>query len=607
MTGQKEKKIRRRYQEPAHENSIQIVSPEIIAQREKYFNIFAVVVLFAFGVYHSILYFGHTAVPNSDFPAFFVTGQQLLSFQIPSSFKRVPVLGILQVLLSWIVGGQHPGLTAGWLLNAILHPFNLILLWLINRKLVGKSGLWIAIIVILNPVVIYLLTEPIVETTFLFFILLTFYFLLKNSRWSYLFASITTMVRYEGAALILAAFILDMIYSKTKQERFRAFLYSVLAVTPVAIWMIGIFMNPQEETYLNVYGKEYAKLYVQPEESRTGFLMNLNVLWQTGFQPLLIPFFSNNQEDINMIWGLSKIFAIMGFVFGSIYGLFKRRWEVLALLIFLTSYFVIHLKFPVQYSRYYMPIFWVALLLCWFGFQSIWKLLNKNERIPRPIIFFFQAIILIIAIMWLVSLPPLLPKLTPVSTTSVSMLYVAAAVVLLLLAGRTYIYKIKNIFPQAVVLAMLCLVIASNQFVLASMLGNGQRDVEFKYLGDWYVANAKPGEKMGLFLAHVVRIYTTKYADNLVGLPKADNPVDFVKACYDANITYVVWASREGLSTDASYRQTNLDKNIDILREPKNIGPYEYITTIRANQYRYVNIFRLHRPAKDLPQKLSTN
>jgi hypothetical protein len=607
MTGQKEKKIRRRYQEPAHENSIQIVSPEIIAQREKYFNIFAVVVLFAFGVYHSILYFGHTAVPNSDFPAFFVTGQQLLSFQIPSSFKRVPVLGILQVLLSWIVGGQHPGLTAGWLLNAVLHPFNLILLWLVSRKLVGKSGLWIAIIVILNPVVIYLLTEPIVETTFLFFILLTFYFLLKNSRWSYLFASITTMVRYEGAALILAAFILDMIYSKTKQERFRAFLYSVLAVTPVAIWMIGIFMNPQEETYLNVYGKEYAKLYVQPEESRTGFLMNLNVLWQTGFQPLLIPFFSNNQEDINMIWGLSKIFAIMGFVFGSIYGLFKRRWEVLALLIFLASYFVIHLKFPIQFSRYYMPIFWVALLLCWFGFQSIWKLLNKNERIPRPIIFFFQAIILIIAIMWLVSLPPLLPKLTPVSTTSVSMLYVAAAVVLLLLAGRTYIYKIKNIFPQAVVLAMLCLVIASNQFVLASMLGNGQRDVEFKYLGDWYVANAKPGEKMGLFLAHVVRIYTTKYADNLVGLPKADNPVDFVKACYDANITYVVWASREGLSTDASYRQTNLDKNIDILREPKNIGPYEYITTIRANQYRYVNIFRLHRPAKDLPQKLSTN
>jgi hypothetical protein len=248
-----------------------------------------------------------------------------------------------------------------------------------------------------------------------------------------------------------------------------------------------------------------------------------------------------------------------------------------------------------------MPIFWIAILLCWFGFQSIWNLLNKNERIPRPIIFFFQAIILIIAIVWLISLPSLLPKLTPVSTTSVSMPYVAIAVVLLLLAGRTYIYKIKNIFPQAVVLAVLCLIIGSNQFILVHFLGNGQRDVEFKLLADWYVANAKPGEKMGLFLSHVVRIYTPKYADNLVGLPIADNPVDFVKACYDANITYVVWASREGLSTDASYHQTNLDKNIAVLREPKSIGPYEYITTIRASQYRYVNIFRLHRPAKEIP------
>lgn len=593
MAGQKEKKIRRRHQKPAHENSIQIVSPEIIAQREKYFNIFTIVVIFAFGVYHSILYFGHTVVPNSDFPAFFATGQQLLSFQIPSSFKRVPVLGILQVLLSYVVGGQHPGLTAGWLLNAILHPFNLVLLWLVSRKLVGKSGLWIAIIAILNPVVIYLLTEPIVETTFLFFILLTFYFLFKNSRWSYFFASITTMVRYEGAALILAAFIIDMINSKTKQERFRAFLYSALAATPVTIWMIGIFMTPQAESYLTVYGKEHAKWYTQPEESRTGFLMNLDVLWQTGFQPLLIPFFSNNQENMDMVWGLSKVFAIMGFVFGSIYGLFKRRWEVLALLIFLASYFVIHLKFPVQNSRYYMPIFWVALLLCWFGFQNIWKLLNKDDRIPKPFVFFFQAIILIIAIVWLVGLLPLLPKLTPVSTTSFSMPYVAIAVVLLLLAGRTYIYKIKNIFPQAVVLAVLCLVITSNQFILVRFLGNGQRDIEFKYLADWYVANAKPNEKMAVYMCDIVAIFAQKFGKNFVGFVYADSPQQLVGKFRQENITYVCWASREGFSKNPyGDRALNMHITIPFLQYPKDAGPYKFITQIRSNGG-FVNVFRL--------------
>jgi hypothetical protein len=132
-----------------------------LAKRERYFEIIVITALFAFGVYQSVLYFGHTIVPNSDFPAFFKTGQELLSFQTPSSFKRVPVLGVLQVLLSYLVGSQYPGLTAGWLLNAILHPFNLVLLWLIGREIVGKSALWLAIIAILNPWVIYLLTEPI--------------------------------------------------------------------------------------------------------------------------------------------------------------------------------------------------------------------------------------------------------------------------------------------------------------------------------------------------------------------------------------------------------------------------------------------------------------
>ncbi|MHC4639399.1 MAG: hypothetical protein ACYTBV_18135, partial [Planctomycetota bacterium] len=175
-----------------------------LAKRERYFEVFVIAALFGFGAYQSVLYFGHTIVPISDFPAFFKTGQELLSFQTPSSFKRVPVLGLLQVLLSYVVGGQHPGLTAGWLLNAIFHPFNLVLLWLIGREIVGKSAVWLAIIAILNPWVIYLLTEPIVETTLLFFVLLTFYLMFKRSKWCYLLASITTMVRYEGAALVLA-------------------------------------------------------------------------------------------------------------------------------------------------------------------------------------------------------------------------------------------------------------------------------------------------------------------------------------------------------------------------------------------------------------------
>jgi hypothetical protein len=257
-----------------------------------------------------------------------------------------------------LVGGQHPGLTAGWLLNAILHPFNLILLWLVGKRIVGKSGLWIAVIAILNPQVMYLLTEPIAETTLLFFTLLTFYFMFRRSKWCYLLASITTMVRYEGAALIMAAFVLDMIEGKSKQERIRSFVYSALASVPLALWMLGTFLNWGGESthYLGLFGKKYAQYYEQSAEQRTGVVKHLNVLWRTGFYPLLTTatgakaMFSkltaSEIHSLRTFFSAAKIIALVSFGFGSVYGLLKRKWNILALLIFFVPYFAIHAKFP---------------------------------------------------------------------------------------------------------------------------------------------------------------------------------------------------------------------------------------------------------------------
>ena len=606
MAGRKEKKFSRNGQRPIHESPVQILSPETLARREKYLDIFTATVLFAFGVYHSILYFGHTLVPISDFPDFFRVGQELLSFKIPSSFKLAPVVGLLQVTLSHFLGGQYPNLTAGWLLNAILHPFNLILLWLIARKFLGRPAQWFAILAIINPWVLYLLTEPIVETTYLFFILLTFYFLLNHSNFCYLFASIATMVRYEAAALILAAFIMDLIYRKTKKQRILAFAYSVLAAAPFGIWMLGTLLTWKggESHYLNVFfAKDYAKGFTESVEDRIGIVKHMNLLWQVAFYPLLMPYLDAGRDAADTLWKLSKLFAAAGFFFGALYGLFKKNWNILALLLFFVPYFIAHARYPYPLTRFHAPIFWIALLLCLFGFQSIWNLLNKNSRIPRPIVLLLQGIILIIACIWLVGLLPALPKLKPVSVTSASLPYVAMAVVFILLAVRTYIYKFKDPLRQFAVLAVLCLVVVSNQFGLAQLLGNGQREQEFKLLADWYVANAKPGEKMGLYMSGVVQIFAPKYADNIVGLPKADSPSEFVRACYDENITYVVWATREGLSTDhTAYRQTNLDKTIAILREPKNISPYEFVAQVGSNRG-YVNIFRLQKPANNIQQK----
>ena len=96
----------------------------------------------------------------------------------------------------------------------------------------------------------------------------------------------------------------------------------------------------------------------------------------------------------------------------------------------------------------------------------------------------------------------------------------------------------------------------------------------------------------------VVRIFAPKYAENIVSLPKADNQSEFVKACYEQDITYVVWATREGLRDDHSgYRQFGLHKNIAHLQTPKDAGPYQFVDLVGSQRGPHVNIFRLHRSA----------
>jgi len=163
----------------------------------------------------------------------------------------------------------------------------------------------------------------------------------------------------------------------------------------------------------------------------------------------------------------------------------------------------------------------------------------------------------------------------------------------LIFAARVYIYSPRHFLREFSILALLCLIIVSNQFTLVGLLRDGQQDKEFKLLADWYIANAKPGEKMGVYMAGVVKMFAPKYAEYIVRLPEAGSPSEFVKACHEEDITYVVWATREGLSRQhTGYNRLGLHKNIGALREPRSIGPYEFIGKV-GSEREYAYIFRL--------------
>lgn len=580
--------------------------------KEKYFEVFVIALLLAFGIYHSVLFFGQRPVPSSDFPAFVKTGHELLSFKTPSSFKRTPVLCLLVAGLSRFVGGQHPDLTAGWLLNAILHPLNAVLLWLVGRRVIGKAALWLAVVAIINPWVIRMLSDPIAEITLLFFVLLTFYFIFRRSRWSYLFASITTMVRYEGAALILAAFVIDMITRKTGRQRLMTLLYSALALLPLVIWLAATFMRPMGEThYLRYWG--LGKI-TYASEGRVVLREYIMLLWQVGFRPLFMSATAAKAmftkatlaeiQSIKTFYGISQILAAAGFAFGTIYGLCKRRWNILAMLIFLVPYIVIHAVHAFIYHKFLTTVYWSALLICFFGLQSCWKLINKNDRIPKLVIITLQGALLIIALVWLTQLFPLLPEFASISRRSVSIPYVAMGLVALIFAVRVLLYRPRHIWRNIAITSVVCLVIASNQVALAPVVRNCERNSEFALLADWYIANASPGEKLACGVPQLLEIYAPKYERDFVSLAtiKAESPQDFVRKCYKSNITYVVWDTRMGLfPKERTYKRCGY-KNITMLSRPRSIGPYEFIARL-GHKRGFVNLFRLHASSTRRGQK----
>jgi len=562
------------------------LSPLNPAGEEKNRRLFtrgAVVILFSFGVYLSILYWRHQAVPNPDFSSFVSVGHELLAGRIPYSFKRAPLLGLMQAALSFLVGGRHPDLTAGWLINAVLFPFNVVLLFLVARFLIGRAAVWLALICAINPWNITLLPDPIVETTLLFFCLLTFYFMFRRSRWVYLFAAITTMVRYEGAALILAALVMDMLDSQTIRRRVGTLWRAALALLPLVIWL-----------WASLRWDKDASHYLR-EGGQRGFdwLGIIRLQWQVTFLPLFIAP-TENKTIISKVTFLSQSLAAVGIGLAAAAGLVWRQRKVWALLIFIVPYLAIHVWHGYIFPRFCATVVWITLLLWFYGLQSWGKWLGTKFPLPKVARIILLLFIAAAAALLIAALAQYMVKINRLSPRSTSVAYVAAAVAALLLCFCLYLDKTRNWRAGITTLLLVVLLITSNQFMLARVVGFGHHDLEFKYLADWYYEHAQPGEIMATNLAGTVQLFIPKMKKNIRGLIKADSTTDFVCKCYAAGITYVVWDYRQGsYPPGRGYKEVSME-NIAALAQPGGFEPFQFITQLKNPHNRnYVNIFRL--------------
>lgn len=559
-------------------------------------------ILLAAGVYLSYAYFGQKAVPNSDFTAFVQTGQEILDFRMPASFKRVPVLGILQVAAGKLMfTSPHPILTGGLFLNGILYILSILLFYRICRFFFEKTASFcLGLIGALNPWSLLMVVDPIAETAIVFFVLLTLYLILKRSWWCYLAAMAASMTRYECFMLIGIALLFDLFGRKGKRDKLIAAGLAFAASIPMLLWAVGTKMTATDPS------SSYIKHFLGVEH-RNGFNL-LKMLWQTTFASLLEwPWWvqamlierPSNQQTADAIQSHYQVFrtawsvlTAVFFILGALWVFLKKEWRFLCVLLFWLGYVCIHMTQSVLIDRYTLPVVWLTLLVAAYGLiqTAVWA----AARVHKNVLYGAMVFGTIAAVLWAGSLWPAAQQTGRVSAASGSVFYAGLVLVFAALVGKQLIFKGKTAGLDVCLLCVMAVIIVSNQFNLAFRLGSGDLDIEFRKTAEWYLENAEGG-KLASTLPGVVNLFLPEGRKNAVhtGGIAGDTLEEFAASCRQSGVKYVAWDSRLGFAVnDEYYKNWGLQK-IHALRSGKDVGPFKFIQRIEANPRRYINIFRL--------------
>ncbi|MFZ9023933.1 MAG: hypothetical protein ACO3BO_04225 [Anaerohalosphaeraceae bacterium] len=555
-------------------------------------------VLLVMGVYLSMIYFGQKAVPNSDFTAFVQTGRDILHLRMPTSFKRVPVLGILQITLGkFMFTSPHPILTGALVLNGILYTLSILLLYKVSRFFIAPTGSFcLSLLAAVNPWALVMVVDPIAETAIVFFILLSLYLILSRSRWCYLAAMLASMTRYECFALIGIALLFDLFSHQTKRHKLTAVGIAIAASVPMVLWMIGTKLTSTNPN--STYFKHFLNV------DRNGFDF-LKMLWMTSFSSLLQwPEYIRaalierpaSQQAAELIQSHRSLFQLLWnvvtaafFVLGVIGAFLKKQWRFMGILLFWAGYVGIHMSQGVLIDRYTLPVAWLTLLAAMYGLS------NLPERLPRAILSVIAVITSIIALFWTFQLWPALSQTAKISPASGSVVYAGLLLVAVGLVGKSLICRGRGAVLDGCLFVVVALMIVSNQFPLSMRLGQGDLDIEFRRTAEWYLENTDGTEWLATTLPGVVNLFLPegqKKAIHTSGI-KGNDLVEFAQSCKQRQVRYVAWDSRLGFAVrDAYYKNWGLSK-IHPLGSGKDVGPFKFITKIPASQRRYILLYKV--------------
>jgi len=549
----------------------------------------AVGLLVALGLVYSLHFLRHFVFPNPDFAAFLEIGRSWLRFQIPYTMKRAPLFSVITALAGSFFSSPDRHLFGAELYNCFMLPAVMVLIYIIGRKFLGKAAVWVALLACISPWMVRMSSQPLAELTLVALFAATCLCIRNHIKWAYLFAMLGSIARWDMAGLIPAVALVDMIRNR---KWFKTIILTVLASIPFGLCMII--------TMIQLKGQSEGAHYIQVlAKDRTFELAaDLGFYWRNTCSFLNAQLLQSSPsgqvrsfEALNsVVFTVTAPLWAIAFLAGSVTAVIKKRWEIIVMLLAGVPYVLVHAIYPYRLSRFCVPVAWAALVIAASSAVTLWQWFIKKPK-PKFLIPTVQLTGAVIFVLWAVKIIETLnyaQKRCPVleRLTIISCLVVVTGFFAFQLLRRS-----KPSTGWLIIPAFLVLAVVSNAATTGFLMGDGQRNVNFKRLGQWFFENARDDDRMITTMPSFMPIYTSlpierfEHMTNISPQDAEDFPA-FVRECRKRNITLIAWDSRlAGAPNDRYYKLWGLDR-IKMLGAPftgrkiDRIGPCKLIHII---------------------------
>jgi len=177
----------------------------------------------------------HYYVVDADFFGQLMDGRKMLSLQY-AHYKNWPLLSILIALFEMTLPVRYPGIQGVLVVNIISFAILAYVFWRILQKYYGNYGIAVWILYITNFFV-YLTHLRVLNNAVFTLVSIVVIYLEMNGRRkaSRLLAGFSFFVRVEGALLVLALLVSDLLQKRRKELRYDVFSFCI-----VTLYLVGI-------------------------------------------------------------------------------------------------------------------------------------------------------------------------------------------------------------------------------------------------------------------------------------------------------------------------------------------------------------------------------